>query len=73
MRKVELNMKEETKYRTIKKLIETGGNKKRASIKLDCSIRHINRMIEGYKSKGKEYFLHGNRRKNTVPRLISRI
>ncbi len=61
MRKVELRMKEEVKYKTIKKLVETNGNKKRAATKLDCSLRHINRMIAGYKEKGKEYFLHGNR------------
>lgn len=61
MRKVELRMKEELKYLTIKKLVETNGNKKRAAIKLDCSIRSIDRMIAGYKEKGKEFFVHGNR------------
>lgn len=61
MKKVELRMKEEMKYLTIKKLVETNGNKKRAAIKLDCSIRSIDRMIAGYKEKGKEYFVHGNR------------
>lgn len=63
MRKVELTMKEEKKYKVIKKLVETEGNKKRASVKLDCTIRHIDRMIAGYKEKGKEYFIHGNRGK----------
>ena len=57
MRKVELRMKEELKYLTIKKLVETNGSKKRAAIKLDCSIRSINRMIVGYKLEGKEFFL----------------
>jgi len=61
MRKVELTMKEEMKYLTIKKLVETNGNKKRAAIKLDCTVRHIDRMIAGYKEKGKAYFVHGNR------------
>lgn len=61
MKKVELRMKEEMKYLTIKKLVETNGNKKRAAIKLDCTIRSIDRMIAGYKEKGKEYFVHGNR------------
>lgn len=61
MKKVELRMREELKYLTIKKLVETNGNKKRAAIKLDCSIRHIDRMIAGYHEKGKEYFVHGNR------------
>lgn len=52
MRKVELRMKEEYKYKTIKKLVETNGNKKRAATKLDCTVRHINRMIAGHKEKG---------------------
>jgi len=69
MRKVELNMKEELKYRTIKKLIELNGNKKRAAIKLDCSVRHINRMIAGYNENGKEYFLHGNHGKKPLHAL----
>lgn len=63
MKKVELRMKEHIKYLTIKKLVETNGNKKRAAIKLDCSVRSIDRMIAGYKSKGKEFFIHGNRGK----------
>ena len=61
MRRIELRMKEELKYLTIKKLVETNGNKKRAAIKLDCTIRSIDRMIAGYRSKGKEFFIHGNR------------
>lgn len=63
MKKVELRMKEHIKYLTIKKLVETNGNKKKAAIKLDCSVRSIDRMIAGYKSKGKEFFIHGNRGK----------
>ncbi len=54
-------MEENDKYITIKKLVETNGNKKRAALVLNCSIRHINRMIKGYKERGKEYFVHGNR------------
>ena len=41
--------------------MDTNGNKKRAAIELMCTIRNINRMIAGYKSKGKEYFIHGNK------------
>lgn len=37
MRKVELRMNEEYKYRIIKKLIETNGNKKTAAVKLNSS------------------------------------
>lgn len=62
MRKVELSLKEDYKYKTIKKLVETNGNKERARIKLGLkSIRQINRLIAGYKKYGKEFFIHGNR------------
>lgn len=61
IRKVDLNMTEEYNYEIIKKLLETNGNKKNAALKLNCTIRHINRMIQGYKSKGKEFFVHGNK------------
>lgn len=61
MRKVELRMNEEYKYKIIKKLVETNGNKKRAAIKLKRSVRQIDRMIAGYKEYGKEFFIHGNR------------
>lgn len=62
MRKVELSLKENYKYKIIKKLVETNGNKERARIKLGLkSIRQINRLIAGYKQYGKEFFVHGNR------------
>lgn len=61
MRKVELRMNEEYKYRIIKKLVETSGNKQRAAVKLKRSIRQVDRMIAGYKKYGKEFFVHGNR------------
>lgn len=62
MRKVELSLKENYKYKTIKKLVETNGNKERARIKLGLkSIRQINRLIAGYKKYGKAFFVHGNR------------
>jgi len=70
MKKVDLTLKEEYKYRVIKKLIETEGNKKAAALKLECSQRHINRMILGYKNEGKVYFSHGNKRRkphHTIP------
>lgn len=69
MRKVELRMNEDLKYQTIKKLVETNGNKKRAAIKLQCTIRSIDRMIAGYKEKGKEFFLHGNRGRKPIHAL----
>lgn len=45
MRKVELRVSEEEKYQVIKKLVDSNGNKKPAAIKLDFSIRTINRLI----------------------------
>ena len=61
MRKVEFRMNEERKYKVIKKLVETNGNKKRAAIELNVTVRQINRMIVGYKAWGKKFFVHGNR------------
>ena len=69
MRKVELRMNEEYKYKIIKKLVETNGNKQRAAIKLKRSIRQINRMIAGYKEFGKEFFVHGNRGRKPINAL----
>lgn len=60
IRKVDLTMEENDRYITIKKLVETNGNKKRAALHLNCSVRHVNRMIKGYKEGGKNYFVHGN-------------
>ncbi len=69
MRKVVLNMEGNKKYIVIKKLVETNGNKKRAAIHLNCTKRHINRMIVGYKEHGKCFFVHGNRGKKPTHTL----
>lgn len=69
MRKVNLTMKEMDRYEVIKKLVETNGNKQRAAIALGCSVRHINRMIEGYKKQGKEFFVHGNKGRKPIHAL----
>ena len=61
MRKVVLTLKEQEKYETIKKVVETNGNKKRAATKLRITERQVNRLIAGYKQSGKEFFVHGNR------------
>lgn len=59
---MELTLKENQKFITIKKLVETNGNKERAKIKLGLkSIRQITRLIAGYKVYGKDFFVHGNR------------
>jgi transposase len=54
-------MDENHKYEIIKKLVDSNGNKKTAALKIGCSERHINRLITGYKEKGKAFFVHGNR------------
>lgn len=61
IRKVLLTMDENQKYEIIKKLVESNGNKNNAALKLNCSLRHVNRMIAGYKTLGKAFFVHGNR------------
>lgn len=63
MRKVHLRMKEEEKYKRIKRLVEEKGNKKRVAIELNLSIRQINRLCKLYVEKGKSGFVHGNRSK----------
>ncbi len=69
MRKVILTMDEDKKYITIKKLVETDGNKQRAAVELDCTVRHVNRMIKCYKEKGKEFFIHGNKGRKPIHTL----
>ena len=55
-------MNEQKKYEVIKSLAEhEHPNKQRAALKLGCSVRHINRMLKGYREQGKQYFVHGNR------------
>lgn len=61
MKKEKLRMNEMEKYNVIKKLVETNGNKKRAAVKLNCTTRTVNRLIQRYKEFGKEGFIHGNR------------
>lgn len=60
MRKVDLKMNEVKKYEVIKKLVDTNGNKKRAASQLNCTVRHINRLIIKYTTQGKAGFVHGN-------------
>ena len=61
MRKVDLRMNEQFKYVVIKKLVDSNGNKKNAAIKLNCSLRTVNRLIIKYKMEGKLGFVHKNR------------
>ena len=62
IRKVELSMDEQKKYEVIKSLADhPNPNKERAALTLGCTTRHINRMLKGYREKGKEFFVHGNK------------
>ena len=69
MREVDLRMEENHTYQVIKNLVDTEGNKNSAALKLGCTKRHINRMIQGYKFHGKDYFQHGNRGKQPAHTL----
>lgn len=66
MRKVDLRMNEQLKYDVIKKLVDSNGNKKNAAIKLNCSMRTVNRLIIKYKEEGKQGFVHKNRGRKPV-------
>lgn len=73
MRKVNLRMNEQFKYDVIKKLVDSNGNKKNAAIKLNCSLRTVNRLIFKYKSEGKQGFVHKNRNRkpaSTIPVVL---
>lgn len=69
MRKVVLNLKEQDKYYTIKKLVETNGNKQRAANHLNITVRQVNRLIIGYKLYGKSFFVHRNRYRKPIHAL----
>ena len=61
MKRIELRMNEQEKYDVIKSLVDHNGNKNAAAIKLGCTVRTVNRMIQRYKEQGKSGFVHGNR------------
>ena len=61
MKKIILNTIEDRKYQVIKKLVESNGNKLKAALKLQVTLRTINRLILKYIQFGKEAFIHGNR------------
>ena len=59
-------MNEQFKYETIKKLIESNGNKNTAAMKLGLTRRQVDRLIIAYKERGKAAFAHGNRGRKPV-------
>lgn len=60
-------MKEEMKYKEIKKFVEKGGNKKAIALKLNITNRQVNRLIQKYIAEGKSAFSHKN--KNKMPKI----
>lgn len=64
-------MDEQKKYEVIKGVADhPDASKERAALILGCTVRHINRMLAGYRESGKEYFVHGNKGRkpvNTIP------
>mgnify|MGYP007008376713 CR=1 FL=1 len=71
IRKVELSMDEQKKYEVIKSLADhPAPNKQRAALTLGCTVRHINRMLKGYKEHGKAILsmaTRGRKPANTIP------
>ena len=65
-------MKSDHQYKTIKRLAEGHINKNYAAIQLDCTRRHINRLLAKYLSQGKEGFLHGNTGRKPIHALSSK-
>lgn len=61
MKNIELTENELFKYELIKRLVEQSGNKNKVAVTLKCSLRHVNRLIKGYKENGKDFFSHGNK------------
>ncbi|MCQ2136980.1 MAG: ISNCY family transposase, partial [Bacteroidales bacterium] len=77
MKEIALRMKESLKYQVIKDLVDhpdSNGRisverKRRAGLRLQLSLRQVNRLIAKIKETGKTAFLHGNRDKAPVNKL----
>lgn len=63
MRKIELRMNELFAYEKVKRYVDQGGNFRRLCLELGITKRSGRRKVAGYKEKGKEFFVHGNREK----------
>lgn len=61
MKKVDLRMNELYKYEIIKKVVNNKLNRNSACVRIGCSLRNINRLINRYEEFGKNGFIHGNR------------
>ncbi len=66
-KKIMLGPLEDDRYKAIKRFVERGGSKERLAVMLDCTKRHINRLIQAYLNDGKAAFLHKNKfRKHAI-------
>lgn len=59
-------MSEFEKYQIIKNLVDNGGNKRNAALKLEICVRQIDRLIKKYGESGKSAFVHGNRSRKPI-------
>lgn len=73
MNEVILTMKENNTYQIIKNLVEKNGNKRRAVLKIGCTIRNINLLIKKFKKQGKEGFSHKNKGKEPINKISNDI
>jgi hypothetical protein len=74
MKRIKLRVKKDIKYETIKSCVDHKSQLIAASIKLNLSKRQIFRLINVYKKRGKEGFIHGNRDRkpiNTLNKTLS--
>ena len=59
MERIQLKMEAQSKYETIKSLVDHKNcsdftsSKKRAAVQLNCTLRTINRLIKRYEANGK--------------------
>ncbi len=73
MKKVDLNYMENKKYKIIKRLVTTNGNKKRAANLLNCSMKTIYRLIRKYQNEGKSGFVHKNRNRTPINKYPQKV
>jgi hypothetical protein len=66
-------MNEQEKYDIIKSLVDHDGNKNRAALKLNCTVRNVNRLIKKYHTHGKEGFTHGNKGRKPIHTLADKL
>lgn len=56
-----LNESEKYKLKIIEKVVNKQITRTEASLKLNCSLRQIDRLVNKYKTEGEEGFIHKSR------------